>query len=460
MKRRLRYDKIFICISVIFLLTLICIYGYRLIHFYKLERSEVNTPTVVENKNFYDVLISKVSNENDDVISAKDNNFKLDDSTNEYYFYGKVNNNYVYYSGRYFRILGIDKDKNIKLITEDVQTSLSYGDEYNFNNSLINKWLNIGNKNEGIFYYSLEDTDKYLTNTYTCKDIVNDIKKTTCKKLDNSNLISTISAYEYVRALANDSYLNNNSYYWTSTNSTDSAYYVFDKGGITTSNERDILGIRPVITLKGNTIVSGDGSKENPYTFENKTVNTLYDASVGEYLTYSNNTYRIIEKDKNVMKIAMEGYIEEDNNIVKKVFNTKNNIFDINSKNNIGYYLNNTFYESLENKDYLKKGYFYIGSFKTDDYSYKLTFENKINTYVGLYQVGELFINDYEENFTLNGLSDNMDNTIFVIDKDKKIYGDNITSKYKIRPVLYLDSNLKILKGTGKIDNKYEIGKW
>ena len=104
MKRRLRYDKIFICISVIFLLTLICIYGYRLIHFYKLERSEVNTPTVVENKNFYDVLISKVSNENDDVISAKDNNFKLDDSTNEYYFYGKVNNNYVYYSGRYFRI--------------------------------------------------------------------------------------------------------------------------------------------------------------------------------------------------------------------------------------------------------------------------------------------------------------------------------------------------------------------
>ena len=383
----------------------------------------------------------------------------MDNSTNEYYFYGKVSNNYVYYSGRYFRILGIDKDKNIKLITEDVQTSLSYGDEYNFSDSLINKWLNLGGKNEGIFYYSLEDTDKYLTNTYTCKDIVNDIKKTTCKKLENSNLISTISAYEYVRALANDSYLNNNSYYWTSTNSTDSAYYVFDKGGITTSNDRDILGIRPVITLKGNTIVSGDGSKENPYTFENKTINTLYDASVGEYLTYSNNTYRIIEKDKNVMKIAMEGYIEEDNNIVKKVFNTKNNVFDINSKNNIGYYLNNTFYESLENKDYLKKGYFYIGRFNTDDYSYKLTFENKINTYVGLYQLGELFINDYGENFTLNGLDDNIDNTIFVIDKDKKIYGDNITSKYKIRPVLYLDSNLKILKGTGKIDNKYEIGK-
>lgn len=58
------------------------------------------------------------------------------------------------------------------------------------------------------------------------------------------------------------------------------------------------------------------------------------------------------------MKIAMEGYIEEDNNIVKKVFNTKNNIFNINSKNNIGYYLNNTFYESLENKDYLKKDTF------------------------------------------------------------------------------------------------------
>ena len=105
---------------------------------------------------------------------------------------------------------------------------------------------------------------KFQINGIVLKDNanINDIKKTTCKKLDNSNLISTISAYEYVRALANDSYLNNNSYYWTSTNSTDSAYYVFDKGGITTSNERDILGIRPVITLKGNTIVSGDGSKE------------------------------------------------------------------------------------------------------------------------------------------------------------------------------------------------------
>lgn len=459
MKRRLRVDKIFICISVIFLFTLICIYGYRLIHFYKLEKEEVNTPTVVENKNFYDVLMNMVSDLEDDIIGAKNNNLKLDNVTNEYYFYGNVSNNYVYYSGRYFRIIGIDSNKNIKLITDDVQTSLAYGDEYTFNDSLVKKWLNKGSKYEGVFYYSLEDVDKYLTNTYSCSDIVNDIKKVTCKKQDNSNLISTISVYEYVRAGANDSYLNNNSYYYTSTNSNDGVYYVFDKGGVSLSNDREMFGVRPVITLKGDVVVSGNGSKENPYVFEDRNVNTLYDASVGEYLIYSGYTFRIIEKDKNVMKIAMEGYIEDSGNAIKKVFDQKNNNFNIKSKSNIGYYLNDSFYNSLEDKDYLKKGYFYTGSFDTDDYSYKLTFEDKVDTYVGLYQVGELFINDYALNFTLNGLNDNMNNTIFVVNEDNKIFGDNITSKYKIRPLLYLDSNLNIISGSGTKDNQYVVGK-
>ena len=64
-----------------------------------------------------------------------------------------------------------------------------------------------------------------------------------------------------------------------------------------------------------------------------------------------------------------------------------------------------------------------------------------------------MFINDYEDNFTLNGLSDNMDNTIFVIDKDKKIYGDNITYKYKIT-----DYDNALLKSGGGYSLFYTIG--
>lgn len=459
MKRRLRVDKIFICISVIFIFTLICIYGYRLVYYYKLEHKVVEIP-VEEDTSIYDILMDDIINKDEvDILDVKKPNLKYDETLDEYYFYGNKDNNYVYYSGRYFRIIGVDKNKNIKMITDEVQTSLAYGNLEGYEQSDVYSWLNGNDEFEGIFLNSLNNYENYLEKTRTCGDEVIEINEASCDLNLEENFVESLSVYEYVRAGANESFLNNNSYFWTRSTSSDEAYYVFAKGGVSLADEKHMYGIRAVITLKGNTIVTGSGTKEDPYSFENIEINKLGDVSVGQYLSYSGYTFRVIAKDEDKIKIAMNGYIKEEDEVIEREFSAVDNKFDIKKKGNIGYYLNNDFYDTLENNDYLKKGYFYHSRFETDDFSYKLTFDEKVEAYIGLYQIGELFINDFEEVFTLNGLDDNVDDTIYVVDLDNKIYGDNFESKYKIRPVLYLDSELNVVSGKGLSDSPYEIGR-
>ncbi len=50
------------------------------------------------------------------------------------------------------------------------------------------------------------------------------------------------------------------------------------------------------------------------------------------------------------------------------------------------------------------------------------------------------------------------DQIINVINKEGNFYGDFITSKYNLRPALYLNNELKITGGNGTFDAPYELG--
>lgn len=57
--------------------------------------------------------------------------------------------------------------------------------------------------------------------------------------------------------------MNNETYYYLlNTNKDNKTWYINDNGGVTTSDNTDILGIKPVITLKStNKLINGDGTK-------------------------------------------------------------------------------------------------------------------------------------------------------------------------------------------------------
>lgn len=458
MRRVIRKDKIFIAISIVFLASLFIIYGYRFIHYYRLEANIVDDTEISEPISIYNHLLTYLPE--DDILIQKENGL-IKNEDNTYYFKGQVENNFVYYSGRLWRIIKTTKDKNIVLISEEIQTLMPYGEDIEYQNSYLYNYLN--NIDEySLFYKTLNNTD-ILVNTQYCEDVVTDTENVTCEATKSDYQITLLNLKDYLNSGANEGFLNNNTYFWLMDfNQNNELYYVFDKGGINTTSEYKTIhhGVRPVITIDGTLLLtSGDGTKGNPYSLDEYEDYKLINVGVGEYLEYNNNLWRIISKQDKSVKAIMEGYIKENDQEIEKIFSTKNNTFDINDKNNIAYYLNNDYYNSLNNKEYLVKGPFYTGKYTTDTRDYKLVYKEKINAYIGLPQVGDLYINTYNNTLTSLAITDHMNNILYIINENNSLYTSKINEKEKIRPVINLDGNLIALSGEGTKESPYIIGR-
>lgn len=458
MRRVIRKDKIFIAISIVSLASLFIIYGYRFIHYYRLEANIVDDTEISEPISIYNHLLTYLPE--DDILIQKENGL-IKNEDNTYYFKGQVENNFVYYSGRLWRIIKTTKDKNIVLISEEIQTLMPYGEDIEYQNSYLYNYLN--NIDEySLFYKTLNNTD-ILVNTQYCEDTVTSTENVTCEATKSDYQITLLNLKDYLNSGANEGFLNNNTYFWLMDfNQNNELYYVFDKGGINTTSEYKTIhhGVRPVITIDGTLLLtSGDGTKGNPYSLDEYEDYKLINVGVGEYLEYNNNLWRIISKQDKSVKAIMEGYIKENDQEIEKIFSTKNNTFDINDKNNIAYYLNNDYYNSLNNKEYLVKGPFYTGKYTTDTHDYKLVYKEKINAYIGLPQVGDLYINTYNNTLTSLAITDHMNNILYIINENNSLYTSKINEKEKIRPVINLDGNLIALSGEGTKESPYIIGR-
>lgn len=413
------YRKIINISSIVFLLTLVIFYGYRLIYYYKLEHQP--------NGNIPVPLYQKLINNK----GIEGTNYGLLKDEKGYIFGSKSTDNYLYYVGRLWRIIGIDENNNIKLITDDGQTILTWEENTSFKASNIYTWLNSSDTiNSGIFEKSLKET------------ISSNVKI-------NDAYISILDQDEFEK-IGSNSYLVDGTNFWING---DTRKYVNSKGEITTdANDYDAFNVRPVIVLNSSyNYISGNGTKESPYIIYAPYKEQLSSAYVGEYIKYNNQLWRIIDASDNI-KVALEGYIEVDNN-----FSDKSNV--INDIEGIGSYLNNEYYETLENNDYITENNYYVGSFNDNNsYSYLNTYNNDVLLHIGLPQIGDFFISSYDDYYTLTPSKDSS-STIYVINKNKRLFADFITEKYKIRPVLYLNKDIFILNGDGTKTSPYEVGR-
>lgn len=420
MKKKSRL--IFNAISIIFLLTLVVFYGYRLIHYYTLEHKTYENKEV----HLYEKLIdSKGIEGTDKGLLTKDNG---------YIYASKSDDNYLYYVGRLWRIISIDDKNNIKLITDDIQTLLTYENDTEFSNSNINTWLNkTETDNSGIFESSL--------------------KEETTKLMKQNNLISTLLTQDEYELLNKNNYLVIDNPFWIITKDNELAY-IDAKGEIKDDSEiSQFYGVRPVIVLSSETLyLSGNGSKQNPYIILNNMPERISGAFAGEYVNFSGLTWKVISSNETGVTIVLDSALDE-----KMSFSTKNNIF--NTKEGIGKYLNNDFYEELENKDYINLSTFYIGNYTlNNEYNYLNTYSKSIEAYVGLYKLGDLCVNNYPNIFTLTPYV-NSSKTIYAINDKNKVYADLIDSEYEARPVINLAPDLFVIDGKGTKESPYEIGR-
>lgn len=262
----------------------------------KVIESDPNFVQQILNNNYINVkaktkIASEISNTDEGII------MDIDDNGNTYYFRGNVNKNYVNFADKLWRIVRINGDGTVRIILDDVISSGVIYDNENdinkfkkFDNTTIYNILNNWYKE------NLENYDEYIENEKYCSDVnkegnsLNNYIRNTlsyipsfnCLGTKNSLKIGLLTIDEVIYAGASIDSANTNYYlqkeeidsWWTMSASKDNEsgiyFYSINKDG---SINADSVGnspknIRPVINLKKDVKMIGDGTKENPFKIE------------------------------------------------------------------------------------------------------------------------------------------------------------------------------------------------
>ena len=102
-------------------------------------------------------------------------------------------------------------------------------------------------------------------------------------------------------------------------------------------------------------------------------------------------------------------------------------------------------------------GNFYNGEFDANgDYDYRTVYNSKIKAYIGLLSIAEPFVYEFGNSFTI---SRNIENelSIFIINEDKLLFEDMVTSAHYVRPALYITNKAVINGGDGSYLSPYTI---
>lgn len=437
--KKLSFQKIFCFISFLFILSCCIFYGTRFIKLYleNKEQQSIEKNTLV-----------KVIRENNK------NNKKYTDINNTEYFINDSNNNYLQYSNLLWRIIKINDDNSITVISDSSLTSLAYGESVEFNNSYINKWLNTNdNEYSGILEKHLNKKETYLQKTISCTEKVNELDNKECKEKNTDNYISLLSTHDYVNIGNKDSYVINNEYFYlNNTNELLEVWYIDNEGKITTNKGKDIYGVKPVITIKSNIeYISGDGTKNNPYIIEKE--NGLF----GSYVKLDNQLWRIYQVNENDVRLVLDNYLQINNANLEYIYSNISSYHNDYNQGSIAYYLNNTFLNKLSYKDKIKEVKWSNGYYGSNsNYDYEPALSNTINSKIALISIGDIRLNNtLEDYFTLTGTK-NKGSLIYTIKSNQKVYLKNIQSKNYIVPAISLEKEL-LTKGKGTYNNPLEM---
>ena len=427
-----------------------------------------------------------------------DNNNTPDDESDDITYFSGTNDcvdmNYVWYSGKLWRIVSIYPDGTMKLITENSITAIAFSEGSNsiFLESFAYQWLNEEFFDTLYQYNEILDTSKQwnVTNTNGGDISIN---------LNNASVISSnvglLNSYEYYNSYRNlgtheNGYLVSG-YIWRLINQFNNSFYW--SVGYDGYPEQDYgssfaMGVRPAIYLKSTVRFTGSGTVMDPFRINNDKetgkANDLVNTRLsGEYIKFASDSemYRIIGIENNTTKIISDEY---GNNGVGLLFSKGTNesslIYGSGNSTDDGTwykYLNETLYPSLVNTygELFTAGTYYMGVINHNNYKLgicasagipiktceKTSYSGTFNAGIGRY--GEMFNSQHgdgyetsQQIYTINRFSNDM---ITMIQKfDSGGYGYSPLGPFPVYPTLHLKSTVKILSGAGTKDNPYIVG--
>lgn len=432
-KRRLKKGKLacFLFIIFSFSLLIFCLifYGIRLVKYYK-----VYNPTG-EDSEKVSLLSAGIINNNPTVTTGDG----LYSTNGTYMFKGEEVNNYVLFSNQLFRVLKINNDNSVDLILDAPINNLMWNKSItDYVNSDVHKYIN------DVFLNSLDKS--YLKKVSICTDKVNNISKVTCENKNEEYYVKLLNIIDYLnsRNKSKKTFVNHEKEaLWLSDRSSSKPWYV-DGNQISTYDSSETYFIRPVITLKADTtLVSGDGTINNPYIVEE----AKKELTIGSYVKLGTDNYIIYEENKDDVKMVLDGYYNNGKTSYK--FASTSNAFNPASPGTLAYYLNYNVYGSLSYSSLLKETKWYTGSYNT---SYKDIYKKSIESKVGTYNIADMKFGDYSESYYLTTPG----STGKVYSYGEHMMESKVNLQKQIKPAICI-KKAKIKTGNGTKNSPYEL---
>lgn len=338
-------------------------------------------------------------------------------------FKGSNPDNYIIYKGIEYRIIRINRDGSLEIVSNEKITMLKN------KNDDVRRYLND-------IYIDIIGYNDLIKNSY-CEDIFDNQEINKCIKINIDDYVRMPSVEDIINSMDGDnSYLLDGDSYWINNYSSDKKFVMNDKK-ISFVDDDKLYGVRPVIRLDKNkiNISMGNGSEDNPYI-----INNSNDIVIGDYIKIDNDLWRVF--DLNKKEIGLAKY----NGLASIRMFGNSDKFVINDKNSVGYYLNTSYLDSLSYKDKINNHKWMIGEYKD---SYRDINSDSIKAKIGMLSISDIKFNDQSNYYLING---NGDGEVY-------LYGNSVnTSKNnlarKIIPTIYVDK-YDINSGKGTLDNPY-----
>lgn len=338
-KRKIKFEMIFCCISFIFLILIFLFYGFKI---------------YINSKKYDEKIISEVVMKNKTISSDKT-------------FKGSNVDNYIEFSNMMFRIVKINLDGSVDIVLDSGINAINYNTKKDYLSSDIHKYLN------DVF---LSKLDKYyLTKTLICNDVVSDINEYKCNSKNIDNYVKLLDLSDYLNSVQEGTYIDSSENTWLSTLKDEENVWIISDNKIAYLDNNSSAYIRPVITLKNSsTVISGDGTKENPYRISKKDK-----VGIGSYIKIDDDLWLVYSKEKKVLKLVLVDNINS--GITKFRYSSKEMEFNPKTENTLANYLNDTYYNSLSYKKILVDFEVNTGNYVD---SYKDIYKKKVKVKVGI----------------------------------------------------------------------------
>ena len=448
-KRVKRYlgvkEFIFNFVSLVFMIGVGVYFGYRSLYYYSKQTQKLKE----ESQTLNGFII-----QNNPVVGGDADGLHHD--SKGYYFKGILENNYVSFANRLFRIIRVNEDNTVKLISADYVAIFPWGNESTYKDSNVYQWLNPTDSSvSGVYYKTFPKADKFLEKMKYTNDIVSNDKTTPGKDTFN-NYFSLLNPSDYILAGGKNSFLNNGKlFFLQGLSDKDSNIYVDEDGSIQQCDSTDGYGIRPVITLKANTVVStGDGTSTNPYmVFQGKDTNYVY-----SYFKLGDDIWQAYYQDSDAIHLSYNGYIGANGVEFTIPYGQYTSFYDIMDKSGVGYFLNNDYYLTLPYQESLLEFTSHAGEISDDKgYQYSNIYNGFVVSKVGLLNIFDPMVNSsLEDYFRCNTISE-VGSMVYTTNKEGQLLEADIGEWKHIVPTISISIKNKI-SGSGTLANPYTLG--